>query len=344
MIKNSIFIVGYMHSGTSMLQNLISNHNGVYSPPGEVKFIEYLDSLIEVENINPNQLALFYLKCIYYGVGFTKYFKQKDIIPQNELDVLGGVVYSSNHLENFFHTLNVLRDYKEKELWLEKSPNNIFYSELIFQYIENPKFIGIIRDSRDVVASKKTRQATLNSGRYSEDQIALKKLEKHSAPIIDALSWRSTARQIITKSYNQPLNFMFVPYEGFVSAPEEYTKRIFQFIGLTFYQEVMEFSFSNAADPNQKKEKGVSKVAVGRYNSVLSQAEICAVQWLTRKELKQLNLSMDKISFGAKCIAVWYFIRLPYDLLVRLSKRFKMLGKGNFSSFIKTMVKKVKSV
>ena len=327
-----------------MLQSLISNHDCVFSPPGEVKFIEYLDSLPEVEDIDPNELASFYLKCIHFGVRFSKFSKQKESLPKNELEVLENLTYSSNHLKNFFHALNALRDYHEKEVWLEKSPNNIFFSDLIFEYVENPKFVGIIRDSRDVVASKKTREATVLSGRYREDQIPLKKLEKHSAPIIDALSWRSTARQILGKSQKVPSNFMFIPYEGFVNSPEKYSKHIFQFIGLPFYPEVLDFSFSNAADPNQKNERGVSKAAVGRYKRVLSEAEICAVQWLTRKELKQLNLSMEKISFGAKCMAFWYFIRLPYDLFVRLLKRFKMLGKSNFSSFLKTVFKKLKSV
>ena len=333
-----------MHSGTSLLQKIISNHNRIYSPPGEVKFIEYLDSLPKIENFTSDELARFYLKCIEYGVNFNKFSMQKYSPPRNVIEDLGNLSYSSNHLDNFFHTLSSLRDYHKKDVWVEKSPNNIFYSDLIFQHLNNPKFVGIIRDSRDVIASKKTRESTLYSGRYREDQIPLKKLEKHSAPIIDALSWRSTARQILTKTTASSSNFMFVTYETFVKEPEEQTKGIFQFIGLPYYPEVLEFSFSNAADPNQKKELGVSNSAVGKYKSVLSKGEVCVIQWLTRKELEQLNLPIENISFTTKCVAVWYFIRLPYDLCVRLLKRFEMLGKRNFLSFMKTVMKKAKSI
>jgi|GEM_PF-4924756 len=342
--KPSLFIVGYMHSGTSLLQQLIANHPDVYSPPGEVKLIEYLSALPGIEDESSSDLAEFYLNCIYNGVKFSKFVGVEKKFTNSEFECLRMLEFSKDHLMNFFHCLNALRELHGKRFWLEKSPNNIFYSDLITKYVSNPKFIGIVRDSRDVVASKKTRQATIHSGRYREDQIPLKKLEKHSAPLLDAYSWRSTTREILRKSKSHPGSFALVQYEELVSQPEQKVRDIFSFVDLPFDERVLEFSFSNAADPNQKQNNGISKAAVGRYKKVLSAAEICAVQWITSKELRRLELDRCAFPVTVRFKAVFLFLRLPYDIAVRLFKRFKMLGRGNFKSFLKTVLRKLKSV
>lgn len=344
MIDSAIFIVGYMHSGTSMVQHMISNHTQVFSPPGEVKLIENLDSMPDINYMSSTTKSEYYLNCIRNGFHFNKYHSINRELPMDELEVLNSVQYTSDHVENFFNCLDALKNHFGKSIWLEKSLNNIFYSKIIKKYISNPKFIGIIRDPRDVVASKKIREATLDSGRYKQEQIPLKKLEKHSVPILDALSWRSTARQILNKSSITPSTFITVQYEDLVNKPEIYVKNILEFIGLPYDSEILDFSFSNSADPKQKKGRGISKSAVGRYKSKLTEAEVCAVQWVTRKELKQLNILPEPISLVSNIIALKYFMRLPYDLFIRLLKRYRLLGSGIFKSFLKILYRKLKSV
>lgn len=345
--KNPIFIVGYMHSGTSLLQKVISNHSAVYSPRGEIKFIEYLTA-IEKEfpqiKLRYHDYFHFLYNSIQSGVSFTKLLKKKkrDIALSSQfLEFMkakhGLLIESNDHLNLFFSALDYFTSQDGKSHWLEKSPNNIFYFDDIIEKIPNAKFINIIRDPRDVLASKKTRSQTVNSGRYKADQVKFKKLEKKYSPLIDSLSWKSATKRGFNIQRKHPQKFYIVKYEDIVNQPEMELKKVFNFLDLPYEADTLNINFSNAAD-SQLILNGISNSSVSRYKKVLSVSELGFIEHKLRIELMNLNIerkTLYKIHYKK------HYIKGVFEVIDRLYARYQLLGFKNFVAFLKTSWRKI---
>ncbi|TAF55369.1 MAG: polysaccharide deacetylase [Oscillatoriales cyanobacterium] len=135
-MKKRIFLVGSPRSGTTILQSLLAAHPEVISFP-ESKFFHYLLYDKFVAKL-PSRMESFF----------------KDEINRPEL--LQGFDDSQSveaKVSWFVGVLDGLAAEQHKSIWLEKTPEHIYFIPDIERFLPDVKFIHILRNSMDCIAS-----------------------------------------------------------------------------------------------------------------------------------------------------------------------------------------------
>lgn len=106
---------------------------------------------------------------------------------------------------------NHIFEFTDSEIWLEKTPRNIFTSHAFLNQFTGGKFIHIIRDPRDVVLSLKKRGYTLLSA-----------IERWMASVASVQNLKGRD------------DFFEVRYEDLIYEPEKTLENICDFLGIKF--------------------------------------------------------------------------------------------------------------
>jgi len=110
---------------------------------------------------------------------------------------------------------------KKKIRWAEKTPENIFHVPFIDTLFPNCQFINVIRDGRDVVTSFKKRWG-------------------RSAIFSGIKQWNKSAE--LTFSFRKRFSsgrYIEVKYEDLVQSPERETKKMMDFLGEPWTEELL---------------------------------------------------------------------------------------------------------
>ena len=202
-----IFLVGASRSGTTILQSLLAAHPSIISFP-ETKFFQYLLSPSENAISLEEGLKKFFIDYIKEP-RFLSYFNPN----QSELE-------KSNTL---ITVLDTLATEKNKDIWLEKTPQHIYYIDYLEKLLPDALFIHILRNGMDVIAStyEATRQ---NSGP-----------DAWSAEwSIDFCIQRWQEAISISYQYADKNNHILVKYEEFVEDPRLTLSNICEFAQIEF--------------------------------------------------------------------------------------------------------------
>jgi peptidoglycan/xylan/chitin deacetylase (PgdA/CDA1 family)/LPS sulfotransferase NodH len=131
-----IFLVGCPRSGTTILQSLLAAHPEVISFP-ESKFFHYLLYDKFAEKL-PSRLEVFF----------------KDEIQRPEfLASFDRTQNTETQASWFVGVLDSLAAEQNKSIWLEKTPEHIYFIEDIERFLPDVKFIHILRNGMDAIAS-----------------------------------------------------------------------------------------------------------------------------------------------------------------------------------------------
>ncbi|MEG4813959.1 sulfotransferase [Microcoleus sp. K5-D4] len=139
-----IFLVGSPRSGTTMLQSLLAAHPEVISFP-ESKFFHYL----------------LYKKFAGKLPGRMEAFFKDEISRPELLQDFDDSQTVATKVSWFVGVLDGLAAEQNKSIWLEKTPEHIYFIEDIQRLLPDAKFIHILRNSMDTIAS--LHEATRNS-------------------------------------------------------------------------------------------------------------------------------------------------------------------------------------
>lgn len=218
-IEGRIFLVGCPRSGTTLLQSMIAAHPKIASFP-ESHFFEHLNGawpwgpvLGLASRRAPFQLEKF-LKVIDQE-------KKHSLIPQNAW-------FIQPYAQAFIQVLDQVTEEQDKSLWLEKTPQHLHQIETIEKFVEDAKFIHLIRNGSDVVsslyeASRKHSEKTWG-GPWSIDkciQTWVKDVE---------VSLRSKDKS----------NHTLVRYEDLVDAPESILMKLSEFMNVEFDEKMLQ--------------------------------------------------------------------------------------------------------
>ena len=213
-IRERLFLVGCPRSGTTLLQSLLAAHSQVASFP-ESHFLAVNGK---------SQWAYF---CMLLGLVSSEMTTRVDefLLEIERPDMKSRLPKSAFLLRPytaaFVNILDQLALHQGNIHWLEKTPGHLHYIKQLERYVKGAKFIHILRNGADVVASmyeytNKDPQAW--GGKYSIDQC----IERWNGDI-------QRSQKHVGKK-----NHAFVRYEELVTQPEAILSQLCDFIGLPF--------------------------------------------------------------------------------------------------------------
>jgi hypothetical protein len=243
-IKKRIFLVGCPRSGTTFLQGLIARHPDITTFP-ETHFYYYL---------KPSKPWLYKLgvASILARPRFETFLQE--IHREDLIKFFPPYFFTIKHISDIFvKTLDYLTLEEEKTIWLDKTPSNLYFIDMIEKYVSEPHFIHIIRNGEDVVASLYeifTKYPEL----WGKDLIQNPKYLKYlwnkfkylwkkpdtgfdDKKILNKCinTWKKSIKT--SKLYFGNKNHHFISYEQIKNNPEIHLRLIYDFIGVSYEEE-----------------------------------------------------------------------------------------------------------
>jgi hypothetical protein len=200
-----IFLVGAPRSGTTIFQSLLAAHPEITSFP-ETKFFHYLweDRL---SRKLPDRLYKFFHEEIHR----PDLYDEVEIYRQSTTDQISW----------FIRLLDKLTVEQGNDIWLEKTPEHVYFIADILHYLPEAKFIHIIRHPLDVVASmRKATQDPMNAlwgGEWSLDFCISR--------------WNSSV--LVSCGYLRNPQHLIVKYEDLLTDKTKVLARCCHFIGIS---------------------------------------------------------------------------------------------------------------
>ena len=354
-----IFIVGSVHSGTTLLRKVLDRHPAIFSGRGETSFFHSL-SLIQrkfPDLATPEQRRAFakYLVDIiltgYNKVNFSD--DAESTTPKWELSaeqvttVTANMPASASHAQIFRQVYENLTALAGKSRWVEKTPGHLYYIHEILRVFPDARFIEIVRDPRDILASKRSRREEewLASARDAKGAYA--DLQGGYDPLLDTLGWKSAIQAGDKARRQHPTSVLRVRYEDFVADPSSELTRICDFLtlaaGPAAIAEMLDVGWSNTTTASKKGAHGIGTASIGKWQRQLPPAAIALCQIIVRHEMQQLRYTVVKTNVRAYVGLPMVVTSSTVSMLDRLQRRWRLGGSkalrnqfGNYRSRLRT--------
>jgi hypothetical protein len=218
--KKRIFLVGCPRSGTTLLQSLLAAHPQITSFP-ESKFFDYLNPRYE-----PKRRVLgMASKAAKAQLGkFLREMGREDMgerLPRH-------AIFASQYTRAFLGILDTLCQTRGKSIWIEKSPPHLRNIAYIQTLVKEARFIHILRNGADVVASL-----------YEVTRKYPKSAWGNPWSLDKCIDWWIEDIQISLR-HRQESNHTLVRYEDLVEDPKSILMELCQFIGVDFYESMLQ--------------------------------------------------------------------------------------------------------
>ena len=270
-----IFLVGSPRSGTTILQSLLAAHPEVISFP-ESKFFHYL-LYDKFAGKLPSRMEAFF----------------KDEINRPEL--LQGFDDSQSvetTVSWFVGVLDGLAAEQNKTIWLEKTPEHIYFIEDIKRFLPDAKFIHILRNSMDCIASMYEATRSLHDfwgGVWDLDRC----IER----------WKYAV--LTSHSYRDKSNHILVRYEDLVENKKLVLEDICNFIGIEYDAEMLINYKEKAAKLSlnlpwhQGIARDIQSTKVHKYHRVFKDSEIknilTHIEWVNSRIAYKVTVEVSEL-------------------------------------------------
>lgn len=258
----AIIVGGCIRSGTTLLRTMLDSHPNVAAGPETWLFVgRHADGFPWLAD--------------EYGLS-REYVRE--------------MAASSPSLPEFIERF--LGEYAErmgKGRWAEKSPGNVMRLGYIFRHYPRAKFIHVIRDGRDVVCSIVSQRERLRKQGIDTpvDGTTADRIRFWLRAVHAGLAWRGDPR------------YLEVSYESLVHNPEAEARRVLDFIGEPWCDDVLNANEVQKTRTQRINEYGTPEVhkpifkgSIGRWQSDLSPADIAVCHRIGGKLLAQLGYSV----------------------------------------------------
>jgi hypothetical protein len=211
-----LFLIGCARSGTTLLQSLLASHPAVASFP-ESGFFNHLFAGREPIR---NQLGLISRHAKPRLAGF---WRDSGCSPEPP-SVL--TQFPHQLTAHFSNTLDQITAEQGKTVWIEKTPSHVNHLGYISQHISQPKFIHVIREGKDAVASLYDVRT-----KYPKQWIS----EFAGTELCVNLCINRWLKDVSTSlRYVGVANHTFVRYEALVANPQATLEELCEFMGIPF--------------------------------------------------------------------------------------------------------------
>ena len=291
-----VFICGHPKSGTSLLRNLLDSHPQLIVFPEETTFFRHLYPRIKDEKpAEALELAVAHLTRFFewnresppeHQAGF--YDRDYSHVDDQQVKArmrayleTEGVRHPGDYLTASARALasNFGLEAVEQKKWVEKTPYNERYADLIFSWWPDARCLHIVRDPSDNYASYRRKQTHWQSGFFAN-------------------SW---ARSIAAGFENQ-MNYgkdryMILRYEDLVGDLDMVLASVCDFLAVEFVESLkiptrMGFAWGGNSMFDTVFDT-VSAAPVGRWRKDLSRADAALIQLIAQKYIRPLGYAQD---------------------------------------------------
>ncbi len=214
-----IFIVGTARSGTTLLQSMLAVHPEILSFP-ETHFLRGTVPKTPLQRI------------------FKIYSRKDQRFISNKLEKMRKLEYKKRipvstpstleWIRGLLAILDLFATDRNMNIWLEKTPMHLYFIPLIEKIDPETKFIHMIRQGENVVAS--LHEASQKHPKYFDGIKSVNQCIRR---------WRKDIR--ISKNYIGKDNHHFVFYKQLINHPEETLKKTVSFINVDYKSEMLSF-------------------------------------------------------------------------------------------------------
>jgi hypothetical protein len=270
------FIVGRGRSGTSLLSSILNTHPDISVVPEGMFVINLLKKYRATNQWDEKSLDRFY-DDLFLDERLAQWWNlDKEAFKGDLLKLKGERTYSS--LCRFVYQREAYAAKKKATRFIvdKNNSNSLFIPELI-ELFPTAKFIHIVRDPRDTVASYKQVPFDANG------TIAL------------AQRWKHYNRVILKHSSGFPEKFHLILFENLLSEPMRYLSDLCQFLGIDFNEQLLHFYEKNSYYGNLKEATAEVKTAYQNINKPLDSNQ--AFKWkqnLEKKDWQEINTVCHK--------------------------------------------------
>lgn len=342
-LQRPIFIVGYMHSGTTLLQHVLSRHPDVFAPQSETVFF-FARATLEQQfpDLSSDAIREAYLQYLLRIVNdgflpneFEDMHNSKRRLAHLGLNrddynnLLSRTSAVRDHTLCYRIVLDIMAETRQKSRWLEKTPNHVYYIDDILKVIPDALIVNLIRDPRDVLASKKLRCSASWIDHRSggdDDQKAVRKLQTGYDPILDTMGWRSAVQASIKANRRYPNSVCQIRYEDFVNDPVKMTKELCDFLHLDFTPDLLQVGWGNTTTSTQRSKSGISAAAVGKWRSTLNPDAVNLCQRVAMLEMQEMDYQTVPISRLVQCRSTFSLFNTGRELAGRIFRRWRLGG------------------
>ncbi|MCD4686580.1 MAG: sulfotransferase [Anaerolineae bacterium] len=352
-----IFVVGYMHSGTTLLHNILAAHADVFSAPDETRYFGYLPLIRTLYPDLSNDGVLADLIAMLVELITTGDPAKLRTAPQRYRPVsltltdaeLAGILSKAqtyrDHGATFRIVFDALTQRNGKQRWIEKTPQHVFLIDEILQAVPEALFVEIKRDPRDILASKKKRkQTTRSADGLTPEERRVRSLERVYDPFWEALEWRFALRAGQQATQHYPDRVYSVRYENLVHDPDTVMQQLCDFVGLEFTLEMLQVRWWNTAEGNRQDRQGIVSDAIGRWKRSLGPGELALCQRIAGDQLTQAGYAAAPTSWKGHLTVPWLIVRAGFGLLDRLIRRWRLGGFGFLLNTLKNYAKELRKL
>ncbi len=235
---NIVFIVGCARSGTSWLQRLLASHPRVRTGQESEFFHSYIGP--QLRNWREEVRSLSWGRG---GVGLQCYLRTDEFM----------VALKEYMLKLMQPMIGQLKD---SELFVEKSQEHSFWISEISELLPDSRFIHMLRDARDVVAS------LLAASRSWGAEWAQKSAR------LESFRWVNNVRAVRDAAKNLPKDkFTEVRYETLRASPERELRGLSDFLRLDWSDEQIALAVRNN-EPDSFRQTGTKIPLRGNFGKI----------------------------------------------------------------------------
>lgn len=294
-----IFIVGNVHSGTTLMQGIIGRHPSVFHGRGESRFFHHSISIRRrypdlADPVTRDDFIAFVLRIVLAGYGTVRdAVEVGQIIDLAELGItledieslrcrLFGVI---DHDRAFIVIYDYLAEKAGARCWLEKTPTHLLFAARILAVAPEARFVELVRDPRAILASKQKRRA--GQEWMIRDS---RRFKGGFDPILDSLGWRSMIDAGDNVASAWPERILRVRYEDLTASPAATVQVVCRFLDLDYDPSLLDVAWVNSTTGGHQM-RGIGTAATERWKTDLQPSAALVCQWLLRDRMTRLAYS-----------------------------------------------------
>ena len=306
--QGPIFIVGYIHTGTTLLQNIISRNPSILTLGGESHFFQDLERIqrelpLTDDPATLREYVMFLVKLAGLGSRRANWYRDdyslEDIhLTEEQFESIvsaaaADTAKNKDHVALFGLVMDQLVEIHGNDRWLEKTPAHVHYLNPILSAWDDARVIELVRDPRAALASRKRRRT---------DEWLDKKEAKYGVPanrstnfdpLIDSMMYKECIVGAKDAAKKFPGRVLTVRYEDLVSEPETEVRRICDFLNLDFRPDMLAVGWINAASTTESEGAGgISKAAIDKWRTILTPDEIHACQLVLGSQMREFDYEL----------------------------------------------------